>query len=140
MSMMPPRVLAAARLGLIAVAVSACGTGSSHLTPSASTTTLMAGLEHRFQLDWSVKPEQGDARRIHGHISSQYGEYAQAVRLLVQALDPSGNVVGQRITWVPGGISGFDRKYFESPRLPVADHYLVTVWDYTLHQSDGVLR
>ena len=140
MSMVGRSILAVAQLGLIAVAVSACGTVSSHLTPSASTTSLMAGWEYRFNLDWSVEPEKGDARRIRGHISSQHGEYAEPVRLLVQALDSSGNVVSQRLAWVPGGVGGFGRGYFEIPHLPPADHYRVTVWDYTFLQSDGVRR
>src|SRR5882762_2614849 len=88
--------LALARLGLIAVAVTACGTASSYLGPSGSTTTLMAGWEHRFKLEWSVDPEPDGNRRIRGYIASQYGERAEAVRVLGQALDASGAVVGPR--------------------------------------------
>ena len=34
-------------------------------------------------------------------------------------------MVGQRIAFVPGGVSGFGRAYFEVPNLPAADHYRV---------------
>jgi hypothetical protein len=127
--------LVLARLGLIAAIVGACGTTSSHLTPSGSTTTLTPGWERYFTIDWTVEPEQGGGRRIRGYISSQYGEYAEPVRILAQALDSSGAVVGQRIVWVPGGVNGFQRAYFEVPHLPAAANYRVSVWDYSLHQS-----
>lgn len=127
--------LVLARLGLIAAIVGACGTTSGHLTPSGSTTTLMLGWERYFTIDWTVEPEQGGGRRIRGYISSQYGEYAEPVRILAQALDSSGAVVGQRIVWVPGGVNGFQRAYFEVPHLPAAANYRVSVWDYSLHRS-----
>ncbi len=33
--------------------------------------------------------------------------------MLAQALDASGAVVGQQIAWLPGGVGGFERAYFE---------------------------
>ena len=128
---------ALARLGLIAVTVTACGTTSGYLTPSGTTTTLMAGWEHHFLIDWTVEPEQGGVRRIRGYVSSQHGESAEPVRLLVQALDSSGAVVGQRIGWVTGGVNGFQRAYFEITNLASAAQYRVFVWDYTFLQNPG---
>jgi hypothetical protein len=122
-------------LGLVGVTTAACGTASSYLTPSGSATTLMAGWERHFALDWTVEPEQGDARRLRGYVHNQHGEAAEQVRVLAQALDASGAVVGQRITWVPGAIGGFGSAYFEVPHLPITHHYRLTVWDYTLIQS-----
>jgi hypothetical protein len=121
-------------IGLVAVTTAACGV-TTYLTPSGSTTTLMAGWERHFVLDWTVEPEQSDARRLRGYVHNQHGESAENVRLLAQALDASGAVIGQRTTWVPGVIGGFGRAYFEVPHLPPADHYRLTVWDYTLIQS-----
>jgi len=43
--------LAVARLALITVAMTACGTASRYLTPSESTTTLMVGWEHWFTVE-----------------------------------------------------------------------------------------
>ena len=127
-------------LGLIAVVTAACGTTSHSLTPSSSVTTLMAGWEHHFTLDWTVEPEQGAARTLRGYVYSKYGGAAEPVRLLGQALDPSGVVLGQRIAWVPAGVGGFGRAYFEVPHLPLADKYRVTVWDYTFMQSADTAR
>ena len=122
-------------LGFVAVAVISCGAVSSYLTPSGSTTTLMAGWEHRFTVDWSADPESGGGRRIRGYVTSQHGEYADRLRLLAQALDASGAVVGQKIVYVPAGIAGFQRAYFEILSVPSSDHYRVSVWDYSLLQS-----
>ena len=136
MTMVPRSLLIVARLGLIAVAVTACATGGSYLTPSGSTTTLMAGWEQHFTLEWTAEPESGGARRVSGYVYNRHGENALNVRLLAQALDPKGAVVGQRIEWVPGGVNGFGRAYFTVPHLPAADTYRVTVWDYTWLQTD----
>jgi hypothetical protein len=125
---------------LIASIVTACGSTSSYLTPSESTTTLMAGWEQHFTLEWTPEPEEGNARRITGYLYNRHGEAAVSVRVLAQALNQSGAVVGQRIEWVPEGVTGFGRSYFIVPHLPIADTYRVTVWDYTWQQADGGSR
>src|SRR5437016_14284431 len=107
-----------------------CGTISSSLNPSTSTTTLMAGWEHHFTLQWTVESNHNGARQLDGYVYNTYGENAQSVRLLGQALDPSGTIVGQRIVWVPEGVGGFGRTYFQIPHLPSADHYREPVCDY----------
>src|SRR5215471_10253548 len=55
-------------------------------------------------------------------------------------IDSTGNVVGQRIGYVPGGVGGFGRAYFVVSNLPVADNYRVSVWDYTWFQAPKDLR
>jgi len=128
-------ILSAVLLALTAVATTACGATSTYLTPSGSTTTLMQGWEQWFKLDWSVEPEPGGGEHIRGYITNEYGGRAQPVRLLAQALNASGAVVGQQIAWVPAGVGGFDRAYFEIAHLPAADHYRVSVWDYSWPQA-----
>jgi len=125
--------LALARLVLVAAAVTACGTSS------LSTTTLVAGWERHFTIDWTVEPEQGGAHRVRGFVTGQHGEYAEPVRLLAQALDSSGAVVGHQIVWLPGGVNGSQRAYFEIRQLPSAAQYRVSVWEYTFLQTEGWL-
>jgi hypothetical protein len=133
-------MLAVARLGVIMVAMAACGTASSSLTPSASTTTLMAGWDHWFKREWSVEREPGGLNRITGYITNQHGENAESVRILAQALDGSGAVLGQAIVWVPQGVGGFGRRYFEVSDLRIADHYQVSVWDYSFREAETRMR
>ena len=78
-----------------------------------------------------------DTRQVTGYVYNRHGEYALDLRLLAQALDPSGAVIGQRIVWVPGGVGGSGRAYFEVPNLPPANSYRVSVWDYTWAQGVG---
>ncbi len=136
MTLRPTSVVTLVGLGLIAITVTACGT-AGYSSPSGSITTLMAGWERRFSLDWVVEPGPGESRRVRGYISSHYGGAAEPVRILAQALDSSGAIVGQRIAWVPGGVNGFQRAYFEVAPLPPAATYRVSVWDYSILQSPG---
>ena len=130
-------ILSAVLLALTAVATTACGSLSTYLTPSRSTTTLMQGWDHWFKLDWTVESESDGGKRIRGYITNEYGESAEPLRMLAQALDASGAVVDQKITWVPEGVGGFERAYFEVSHLPSADHYRVSVWDYSFLQAES---
>jgi hypothetical protein len=124
-------------LGLIAVVTAACGTTSRSLTPSASITTLMAGWERHFTLEWTIESEPGGGRALRCYVYNGHGDPVKEVRLLALAFDPSGAVVGQSIVWVPAGIGGFGRAYFEVSHLPLADTYKVSVWAYTFSGRGG---
>ena len=131
-------IVSAALLGLAAMGSSACESMMSlQITPSESTTTLMQGWEHWFKLEWSTEREAGGEALIRGYITNEYGEAAEPLRLLGQALDASGAVVGQQIVWVPEGVGGYERAYFEIRHLPAADHYRVSVWDYSRLQAQN---
>lgn len=105
------------------------------MAPTPPVTTLMHGWDQRFKLEWSIGSGPGRARRLSGYVTSQQGEHAEPFRLLVQAFDAAGAVVERRIWWIPGGVNGFQRAYFEIPALPSAHTYRLSVWDYTFHQS-----
>ena len=124
-----------ARAALIAVVLTACGLSTDYAIESTSETTLVPGWERYFKLDWSAGPDHAGVRKLDGYVYNLYGEYATSVRLLVQSLDPSNHVVGQRVVWGPtGGVGGFGRSYFDVS-LPAADHYQVSVWDYNFNQA-----
>jgi hypothetical protein len=124
-----------ARVALVAATVTACALPTS--TPTSSNVTMTAGWERHFVIDWTVDPAQGGARLVHGFITSQTGERVESMRLLAQALDASGAVVGQEIAWLPSGLNSSQRAYFEIGRLPSAAQYRVSVWDYSFYQGDG---
>ena len=140
MRILPGPVISWLQVGLVVVAVSACATANDPLTPSASFTTLSPGWESKFKLEWSADPEQAGTRRLRGQIINNYGVFAEPVSLLGQALDSSGNVVGQRIERVPGGVPGYSPVSFEIDRLAVASSYRVTVWSYTTIEGRGTLQ
>ena len=133
-------ILALARLGLVAVAITACATGGDSLSPSAAFTTLMPGWETKFSVEWKVAPGEDGSRLLFGRVTSRYGQYAEPMILLGQALDASENVVSQRVERVPGGVPGFNSTYFEISRLAAADHYKVTVWAYSFIEDRGKVQ
>lgn len=124
-------------IGLVVTMSAACaGTGA---TPALSmtTTTLTAGWEHHFTFEWATADPGQTSRKVSGYVYNRNGEFAISLRVLAQAVDSGGTVVGQRIAFVPGGVGGFGRAYFEVPNLPATASYRVSVWDYTWFQSNG---
>jgi hypothetical protein len=128
------------KMAAAALMLAASGCATPDTTPSATVTTLMPDSERWFKISWEVRPERGDSRRLSGYVENTYGEAAAQVQLLAQALSSSGDIVGQRIEWIPGAIPGFGRVYYEVPGMPPADHYRVTVWAYERIQGDDVIR
>jgi hypothetical protein len=120
--------------GLIVTTAAACATAAAPPTTSGYT-TLMAGWEYHFKIDWTAAEQGPTTRTVSGYVYNQHGEFATQLRVLAQAIDSTGNVVGQRIGYVPGGVGGFGRAYFVVSNLPVADTYRVSVWDYTWFQA-----
>jgi hypothetical protein len=125
-------------LALAAGVLTGCAVTTHDPATTASMTSMIPGWERFFTLDWTAEPAQGRFRTLDGYVYNRYGEYAADMRLLVQTLDASGNVVDQRVVWGPVGVGGFGRAYFTAPQVPVSDHYRVSVWDYRLIQ--GAMR
>jgi len=122
----------------VIVATSACASMGTAAAPplSMTATTLMSGWEQHFSIEWAASQGGGGTQRVRGYVYNQHGEYAMDVRVLAQALDQSGTVIGQRIASVPGGVGGLAGAYFEVPNLPAASTYRVSLWDYTWVQGN----
>lgn len=101
------------------------------ITPSATVTTLTPGADQWFRLSWEpVAESNGKHVRLRGYVENAYGEAVGRVQLLAQAFDASGNVVDQKIAFVPGAVPAFDRVYYEIATMPPASRYRVSVWAY----------
>jgi hypothetical protein len=107
---------------------------TADLQPSETLTTLSPDAERWFKIDWEAVPRPDETVRLEGFIQNTYGTAAR-VRLLAQALEPSGKVIAQKLWWLDT-IPGFGRVSYRIPGLPRADHYRVTVWSYTRIESD----
>ena len=115
----------------ITVGLLLAGCTTAAITPSATVTTLAPDAERWFRLSWEPVPENDGVHvRLRGYLENTYGEAVGRVQLLAQALDSSGNVVDQKIAWVPGAVPAFDRVYYEIPNMRTANRYRVTVWAY----------
>ena len=119
-------------IATIAIASSGCLTAGPQ--PSETLTTLAPDAERWFKIDWDAVPRPDGTVRLEGFIRNTYGTAAR-VRLLAQALDAAGMVVGQKLWWLDT-VPGFGRVSYQIPGLPRADHYRVTVWSYTRIESD----
>jgi hypothetical protein len=129
-------------VGAIAVLTSACANIGTGAAPplSVTDTTLMYGWEHYFSIEWAALQGRNGTQRVTGYVYNRKGEYALDLRVMAQAVDAAGTVVGQRIAFVPGGVGGSGRAYFEVPNLPVASTYRVSVYDFTWSQGTGDSR
>ena len=119
-------IILAMGVGIVPVSCS-----SAALTPSSTLTTLAPDADRWFRLSVESLAEQDGAHvRLWGYLENTYGEHVGRVQLLAQAFDADGNVVHQRLAWVPGAVPAFDRVYYEIPNVRRAERYQVTVWAY----------
>ena len=91
---------------------------------------LVPGWERFFKIDWeAVEPE---ARRpvVRGYVVNDSPYSVTRMQLLLDALDGSGRVVAQQISWLPGTLPAFSRTYFEIPVQQRAQAYRVRVLAY----------
>jgi hypothetical protein len=126
-------------IALIAASVGGCVGGGGEVVSVGDTTTLMYGWENRFRVEWTVDPETSQTRVVRGSVAGVRSA-ADRMRVLVQASDASGHVLAQRLVWLPTGVPGSGRGYFEASGMPIADQYRVTIWDYTTIESVSNLR
>jgi hypothetical protein len=127
-----------ARLLLTAMTFAAGCTTSGALTPSASTTTAMTGWERYLRVDFTAASRPGGSD-LEGYVYSSHGTTIVNVQLLAQGLDASGNLVGQKMEWVPLTVPGLQRAYFRISGMPPAAQYRVTVWAYDRLEGHGWL-
>jgi hypothetical protein len=85
-----------------------------------------------FDSDLRVEGSGSEDRRgrpvVSGYVYNQRGgSYAVSVRLLVEALDGSGQVVGSTIGYVLGDVPPSNRSYFEIKASAKAASYRVTI-------------
>lgn len=131
--------VAALAVALLPLAAACATTGMiGSLVPSAATTTTIVGWERWLQVDFAMHASAG-GQAIDGYVHSLHGSPIVNVQLLAQALDASGNVVGQKLEWLPGIVPGLQRAYFRIPDMPAAARYSVTVWQFETVESPGFL-
>jgi hypothetical protein len=104
------------------------------LYPTGPTTAMSAtsSVDSRIRLDWEVGARHGRPV-IEGWAYNNYGRAAMNVRLLVETLDASGNVIARDFGFVFGTVGFNDRTYFEVPLKTIGTSYRVSVtaFDWT---------
>ena len=129
------RATTASLMLLVTTVLAGCaGTTGSGVAPSATVTTAMAGWEEWARVDWTAQPRAGGSD-IEGYVTSHRGHTLINVRVLAQGLDASGNVVGQKIEWIPSSIPAMQSTYFRVPGMAPAAQYRVSVWTFDTVES-----
>jgi hypothetical protein len=105
------------RLALMLAAAVAIAAGSAAAANYAQET-----LDRYFRLEYEVA--QGSTRPVvSGYVYNlNPGTPAERMRLSIEALDGSGNVVATSSTWVLGNVPPGNRAYFSAPVAPAASY------------------
>src|SRR5438093_8155530 len=95
----------------LVVCVLAMGAGEAQAERST-----IAGNAGTITLDWQATQDRAGRPVIQGHVITYGGKAGYCrPRLLVETLDAQGQVVAQRVGFIPGYVGGFDDVYFEEP-------------------------
>jgi hypothetical protein len=99
------------------------------LSPARPAAALGAAssVDSRIRLDWEVGTRHNGRPVIQGWVYNDYGRPAADVRLLVETLDASGNVIARDVGFVRGVVQFNDRTYFEVPLKTAGASYRVSV-------------
>jgi hypothetical protein len=99
--------------------------------PSPAQDYRIYGAERFFQVEWEAGMRAGHPV-VSGYLENTFGIVAIRLRLLVESLDQSGQVIERTIDWVPGDVTPGSRYYFEVavPRAAPAYRVIVLSWDW----------
>jgi hypothetical protein len=111
----------AAAAGLI-LAVATAGAAEAITSPS--------GIDSRLRLDWEAGQSRSGRTEVTGYIYNDYMRAASNVRLLVETLDASGQVIGRSYGFVVGIVPVSNRSYFSVPVKTGGTAYRVTVTSF----------
>jgi hypothetical protein len=125
---MRERVLRGAAAVLVAVAVAGCGSPARPV-PSASVDTAIKGWERWSRIAWRTEPK-GEGQDLYSYVYNDSTRPAVNVRLLAQAFDESGTLVGQKLERLSTTVAARDRAYVRITGVPAADTSRVTVWTF----------
>jgi hypothetical protein len=98
-------------------------------------TPLVLGWERFFSITSVETVQRGDKARVVGYLANEAGFKASRMRLLIDGLDDSGQIVGQSIAYVPSPNPGpGGRVYFDEP-APAGVRHQVSVFTYDWVQA-----
>jgi hypothetical protein len=113
--------------------------GSLLAAPTVTARALYSteSLERCFRLEWDVRPGPAGTT-LEGYVYNKTDMEAERMRVGIEYLDASGQVVGQTATWVLGNLPAGNRSFFRA-RVPEAASYRVTVLSFNwLSKISGI--
>lgn len=83
-------------------------------TVLAASTYAPGSLDPYFTIDWKlVQGPRGES--IEGFVYNRANQPTDRMRLSIEALDASGQIIGRGTTWVLGGVPPNNRTWFSTP-------------------------
>ena len=80
---------------------------------AATSTYAPASLDAYFVIDWKLVPGPR-GQTIEGFVYNRANQPTDRMRLSIEALDASGQIVGRSTTWVLGGVPPNNRTWFST--------------------------
>lgn len=115
---------------LLVAVLAGSGWAADRLVP------LIVGWEYYFKVDWEAEDRAGRPI-VSGHILNDWGYPARRIRLLVEGLDSSGQIVTQQVAWLGSDLTPGTLAYFEVPVGQRASVYRVSVFAFDWVQAGG---
>jgi hypothetical protein len=97
---------------------------------SATMTSSPSGIDSRLRFEWEASQSRSGRPVIAGYLYNDNRRAANNVVLLVETLEPSGQVVDHAIRVLPGIVPVFGRTYFEVPVKAAGASYRITVTSF----------
>lgn len=115
----------------------AAALGPSTSAPAADRplTTLVIGWERYFTLTWTMG-ERGGRPVVTGKIHNNWGFAAANMRLLVDELDASGQILDQQLGWLGFTLTPGTTAPFEIPVAHATPNHRVSVFAFDWVQAD----
>lgn len=106
------------------------------VAPAADLTPLVLGWEQFFKIDWQAG-QRSNKPVVYGHLKNEWGMPAAKIQLLVEGIDASGAVVGQKVAWFGPTLNPGIRFYYEVPVAWQTPTYRVSVFAFEWVQAGG---
>jgi hypothetical protein len=108
--------------GVLAVLLICVGAGAARAQVEARS------VDRDLRVEWTASEDRRGRPVVSGYVYNQRaGSYAVSVRLLAEALDASGQIVGSTTGYVLGDVPPSNRSYFEIKAPAKAASYRVTI-------------
>ena len=98
------------------------------IVPALAAAQVPESLDRIFRLEWSK-----EGQKLSGYVYNLTSRYAARMRLRIEGVDASGNIVATQRTWVPD-VPPNNRTFFEV-KVGDAPGYRITIESYNLIQE-----